>query len=188
MQCVLFAVFIFCSQVAQTERHFGRWPVHLPAFKSWQVGICFIFIISQSIVLLPSSRFANTSLVSVYRASADRRARQKTWALPKILPRLLTTMWQKKAIWKTFFSIKPWTINPAYLPQTSLSTIKSMSTSKTLSHNLPMIFILQLRRNIPRTIMTLTAFCFQRNGPRSKHPNPEAWNGTLFSPFWQNST
>ena len=28
---------------------------------------------------------------------------KETWALPEILPRLWTTIWQRKAIWKTYF-------------------------------------------------------------------------------------
>ena len=39
------------------------------------------------------------------------------WALPKNLRRLLTTIWQRKAVWKTLFQNKSsGTINPVYLP------------------------------------------------------------------------
>ena len=39
------------------------------------------------------------------------------WALPKNLPRLLITSWQRKDVWKTLFQNKSsGTINPVYLP------------------------------------------------------------------------
>jgi len=46
---------------------------------------------------------------------------KETWALPiKNLRRLLTTIWQRKAVWKTLFQNKSsGTINPVYLPQTT---------------------------------------------------------------------
>ena len=44
---------------------------------------------------------------------------KETWALPiKNLRRLLTTIWQRKAVWKTLFQNKSsGTINPVYLPR-----------------------------------------------------------------------
>ena len=51
----------------------------------------------------------------------------------KRMPRLLTTIWQRKAVWKTLFQNKPSrTINPVYLPQTTLEQYKE-SANKTLS-------------------------------------------------------
>ena len=48
-----------------------------------------------------------------------------TLALPKNLPRLLITSWQRKAVWKTLFQNKPsGTINPVYLPQTTFEQYK----------------------------------------------------------------
>ena len=58
------------------------------------------------------------------------------WALPKkILPRLWTTIWQRKAVWKTLFQNKPsGTINPVYLPLELLNKTKKVSINKTLSN------------------------------------------------------
>ena len=57
-----------------------------------------------------------------------------TWALPEILPRLWTTIWQRKAVWKTLFKNKSSrTINPVYLPRKLLNTTKNVSINKTLS-------------------------------------------------------
>ena len=57
------------------------------------------------------------------------------WALPKKkLPRLLTTIWQRKDVWKTLFQNKPpGTINPVYLPRKLLNNTKKVSINKTLS-------------------------------------------------------
>ena len=42
------------------------------------------------------------------------------WALPKNLRRLLTTIWQRKDVWKTLFQNKSLgTINPVHLPRTT---------------------------------------------------------------------
>ena len=85
------------------------------------------------------------------------------WALPKkILPRLWTTIWQRGTLWKTLFQNKPsGTINPVYLPRKLLNNTKNASIKKHyLSQILPTNFIIQLRRNIPWTTMTLIVFCF----------------------------
>ena len=88
---------------------------------------------------------------------------KETWALPEILPRRLTTIWQRKAVWKTFFFNKSsGTINPVYLPLELLNNTKNASFKKhCLSKLLPNIFILQLWRNIPLTTMTLIAHCLE---------------------------
>ena len=52
----------------------------------------------------------------------------------KILPRLLTTIWQRKDVWKTLFQNKSGgTINPVYLPQTTPEQYKESVNQKTLS-------------------------------------------------------
>ena len=57
-----------------------------------------------------------------------------TCALPKNLRRLLTTSWQRKAVWKTLFQNKSsGTINPVYLPRRLLNNTKNVSIQKTLS-------------------------------------------------------
>ena len=87
-----------------------------------------------------------------------------TLALPKNLPRLLITSWQRKDVWKTLFQNKSsGTINPVYLPQTTPEQYKERVDQKKrcLSQILPNIFILELRRNIPLTTMTLIVFCLE---------------------------
>ena len=87
---------------------------------------------------------------------------EETWALPEILPRLWTTIWRRKAVWKTLFQNKSsGTINPVYLLQAILNNTKNVSIKKNcLSQLLPTMFILQLRKNIPLTTMTLIVLCF----------------------------
>ena len=78
------------------------------------------------------------------------------WALPKNLRRLLTTIWQRRAVWKTLFQNKSsGTINPVYLPRKLWNNTKTVSINKILSiTNFAQYFILQLWRNIPLTTMT----------------------------------
>ena len=78
------------------------------------------------------------------------------WALPRNLRRLLTTIWQRKDVWKTLFQNKSsGTINPVHLPQTTPEQNKEGVNKNTLSiSNLAQYFILQLWRNIPLTTMT----------------------------------
>ena len=97
---------------------------------------------------------------------------KETWALPEILPRLWTTIWQRKAIWKTLFQNKfSGTINPVHLPRKLLNNTKNVSIKETLFiSTLAQYFILQLRKNIPLTTMTLIVLCFgkralERNAP-----------------------
>ena len=61
---------------------------------------------------------------------------KETWALPEILPRLWTTIWQRKAVWKTSFSNKPsGTINRVYLPQTTPEAYKEcVNQQNTVNH------------------------------------------------------
>ena len=57
-----------------------------------------------------------------------------TLALPKNLPRLLITSWQRKDVWKTLSQNKSsGTINPVYLPLELLNKTKNVSINKTLS-------------------------------------------------------
>ena len=86
-----------------------------------------------------------------------------TCALPKNLRRLLTTIWQRKDVWKTLFQNKSsGTINPVYYPENSWTTQRMcQSTKHCQSQLLPNTFILQLWRNIPLTIMTLIVFCLE---------------------------
>ena len=90
-----------------------------------------------------------------------------TLALPKNLPRLLITSWQRKDVWKTLFQNKSsGTINPAYLPLRTLEQHKDCVNENTLSittHNSCLRFFLQLWRNIPVTNMTSIVFCFGRH-------------------------
>ena len=60
-----------------------------------------------------------------------------TWALPKKMPRLLTTIWQRRAVWKTLFQNKSsGTINPVYLPRTTPEQNKEgVNQQNTVSHN-----------------------------------------------------
>ena len=86
-----------------------------------------------------------------------------TCALPKNLRRLLTTIWQRKDVWKTLFQNKSsGTINPVYLPRKLLNNTKNVSINKILSiTNFAQYFILHFWRNIPLTIMTLIVFCLE---------------------------
>ena len=87
---------------------------------------------------------------------------QKKIGLITSLQRLLTTIWQRKAVWKTLFQNKPsGTINPVYLPRKLLNNTKNVSINETLSLTThAQEFILQLGRNILRTTMTSIVFCF----------------------------
>ena len=59
---------------------------------------------------------------------------QKKIGLITSLRRLWTTIWQRKAVWKTLFQNKPsGTINPLYLPRKLLNNTKNVSINKTLS-------------------------------------------------------
>ena len=64
---------------------------------------------------------ANSTLSNcVVRACAYQSARQRNMGIAKKKPRLLTTIWQRKDVWKTRFQNKSsGTINPVYLPQTT---------------------------------------------------------------------
>ena len=65
------------------------------------------------------------------------------WALPKNLPRLLKTIWQRKDVWKTLFQNKSGgTINPVYLPQTTPEQYKEcVNQQNTVNHNSCPIFL-----------------------------------------------
>ena len=59
------------------------------------------------------------------------------WALPRNLRRLLTTIWQRKDVWKTLFQNKSsGTINPVHLPQTTPEQNKEgVNQKNTVNHN-----------------------------------------------------
>jgi len=62
------------------------------------------------------------------------KAKENGHCQKKILPRLWTTIWQRRAVWKTLFQNKPSrTINPVYLPRKLLNNTKKVSINKTLS-------------------------------------------------------
>ena len=77
-----------------------------------------------------------------------------TLALPKNLPRLLITSWQRKDVWKTLSQNKSsGTINPVYLPHKTPEQHKEcVNQQNTVYFNSsPICLILQLWRNIPLT-------------------------------------
>ena len=115
------------------------------------------------------------------------------WALPTNLRRLLTTIWQRKDVWKTLFQNKSsGTINPAYLPLELLNNTKNVPIKKhCLSQLLPNIFILQLGRNIPLTTMTSIVFCFEKSAMERNTSTVILWTwgrtllkGIFLSNFW----
>ena len=56
-----------------------------------------------------------------------------TWALPEILPRLWTTIWQRKVIWKTYFQTNAQELSTLCIyPKQLLNNTKNVSI-KTLS-------------------------------------------------------
>ena len=59
---------------------------------------------------------------------------KETWALPEILPRLWTTIWQRKAIWKTYFQTNAQELSTLCIyPKQLLNNTKNVSIKKTLS-------------------------------------------------------
>ena len=81
----------------------------------------------------------------------------------KNLRRLLTTIWQRKDVWKTLFKTNTQELSTPMCPPRNSWTTQRMcqSTKHCLSQILPNTFILQLWRNIPLTIMTLIVFCLE---------------------------
>ena len=64
-------------------------------------------------------------------ACAYQSAKENGHCQIKILPRLWTTIWQRKAVWKTLFQNKSsGTINPVYLPQNSWTTQRMCQSTK----------------------------------------------------------
>ena len=63
---------------------------------------------------------------------AYQRTRQRNMGIAKKkMPRLLTTIWQTKAVWKTLFQNKSGgTINPVYLPRNSWTTQRMCQSTK----------------------------------------------------------
>ena len=76
---------------------------------------------------------ANSTPVQVYATCMclPKRKAKEHGHYQKILPRRLTTIWQRKAIWKTLFQNKSsGTINPVYLPQKLLNNTKNCVNQK----------------------------------------------------------
>ena len=99
----------------------------------------------------------------VVGACAYQRTRQRNMSIAKTkLPRLLTTIWHRKTIWKTSFQTNPQELSTLCIyPKQLLNNTKNVSIKKTLFiSTLAQYFILQLRKNIPLTTMTLIVFCF----------------------------
>ena len=91
-------------------------------------------LITISFILRQQLRKPNPSPTVCYALVLTKGRGKETWALPEILPRLLTTIWQRKAVWKTLFQNKPsGTFNPVYLPRKLLNNTKNVSINKTLS-------------------------------------------------------
>ena len=67
---------------------------------------------------------------------------KETWALPEILPRLWTTIWQRKAIWKTYFQTNAQELSTLCIyPENSWTTQRMCQTKKDcLSQLMPNIF------------------------------------------------
>ena len=80
---------------------------------------------------------ANSTPVQVYATCMclPKRKAKEHGHSQKILPRRLTTIWQRKAVWKTPFQNKSsGTINLVYLPLELLNKTKKVSINKTLSN------------------------------------------------------
>ena len=88
---------------------------------------------------------ANSTPVQLYATCMclPKRKAKKHGHCRKNLRRLLTTIWQRKAVWKTSFSNKPsGTINPVYLPQTTPEAYKEcVNQQNTVYHNSCPIFL-----------------------------------------------
>ena len=84
---------------------------------------------------------ANSTLVQVYATCMclPKNKAKKHGHCQKKKPRLLTTIWQRKDVWKTLFQNKSsGTINPAYLPLELLNNTKTVSMkTRCLSQILP---------------------------------------------------
>ena len=82
----------------------------------------------------------------------------------KNLPRLLKTIGKGRMFGRPFFKTNPEELSTLCIyPKQLLNNTKNVSIKKKrcLSQILPNIFILQLRRNIPLTTMTLIVFCLE---------------------------
>ena len=119
----------------------------------------------------------------VLRACADQRARQRNMGIVKKKTcELWTTISQRKAVWKTSFQTNPQELSTLCIyPKQLLNNTKNVSAKKhCLSQILPTILILQMWRNIPRTIMILTVFCFgkramERNASTLTQDRHDCW-------------
>ena len=103
----------------------------------------------------------------------------------KILPRLWTTIWQRKAVWKTSFQTNPQELSTLCIyPKQLLNNTKNLPIKKTLSNLsqlFPNIFIRQLQRNIPLTTMTYPSCSILESTCTGKkmHQLYRTWRGML---------
>ena len=132
------------------------WSRHLPSgCLECRCNIKHQLMLETSYLVMETH--ANSTLSKcMLLACAYQSAKENGHCQIKILPRLWTTIWQRKAVWKTLFQNKSGgTINPVYLPQTTPEQNKEGVNKNTLSiSNLAQYFILQLMRNVPWTTMT----------------------------------
>ena len=107
-------LWVFWNAIATSNINSGwKHPIHLwkPCkLKHYRPSVCYVLVLTKE-------------------QGKETRALQE-----KILPRLLTTIWQRKDVWKTLFQNKSGgTINPVYLPQTTPEQYKESVNQKTLS-------------------------------------------------------
>ena len=110
----------------------------------------------------------------------------------KNLRRLLTTIWQRKAVWKTsFFKQILRNYQPCVsTPKTPEQHKECVNQQNTVYHNsCPICFILQLWRKIPRTTMTSTVVYF---GKHAMERNASTftlwtWGGMLLKGLFLNN-
>ena len=81
---------------------------------------------------------ANSTPVQVYATCMclpKNKAKENGHCQKKMLPRLWTTIWQRKAVWKTRFQNKSsGTINPVYLPRTPEQSKEGVNQQNTVYH------------------------------------------------------
>ena len=88
----------------------------------------------------------------------------------QILPRLLTTSWQRKAVWKTSFQTNPQELSTLCIyPIKLLNTTKNVSINKTLAiSTLPQCFYPATYEEQPMSNNDAAMFCFGKRGTGKK--------------------
>ena len=174
---VLSCVFSLFSALSEHIRNAHNQSTHSTVankgIRKWRIGegsTSFKSSMSETCPVILNALPANSkppapSCVNSHANSTPVRACATLMRLPKckakkhghcqkILRRLLTAIWQRKAVWKTLFQNKSsGTINPVHLPQTTPEQHKECLNQKTLpistlADSCPRFFILQLMRNI----------------------------------------